>query len=76
MDKILNMVIGNPLTGIPGAIGICALAGPALTVLGGALTQIGSGVPFWTVLTQLASDPHISGFIMSLGLVVAKDHNQ
>lgn len=76
MDKILNMIIGNPLTGVPGAIGVCAMVGPALGALGAALTKIGSGAPFWTVVTDLFSDPHVAMLATSAGLVASRDHNK
>lgn len=73
--SILNMVVGNPLTGVPGALLFATQFGPVLTALGAALTSIGSGTSLWDALLTLQQDPHIIGFESGIGLMVAKDHN-
>jgi putative chitinase len=76
VGKVLDMVVGNPLTGIPGAIGVCALLGPFLHALGDALIEIGQGVSIWTVAGNFMTKPEVSTFGASIGLLAAKDHNK
>jgi putative chitinase len=75
LASILNMVVGNPLTGIPGAIGVIALLGPAVKAFGEAMIAIGSGANLWTVIGGFLTDPAVATFGTSIGLVLAKDHN-
>lgn len=72
---ILRAVLGNPLTGIPGAIGVIALIGPVLSALGAALTQIAATGDFWSPLLDLIRNPEVAAFAASFGLVAAKDNN-
>lgn len=75
LETILNMVVGNPLTGIPGAVGVCATAGPALVALGDMLIEVGAGSSFWSAGWKFIHNPNVYGLATSFGLVVAKDHN-
>ena len=75
LPSILNMVVGNPLTGIPGAVGLIATLGPAVKALGEAMIAIGSGKDLWSVLGGFVTDPSVATLGTSIGLIFAKDHN-
>jgi putative chitinase len=74
-SKVLNMVVGNPLTGVPGALLVSTQLGGVLKALGEALVGIGAGAGIIDALGGFMSDPTVAAFIGGLGLVASKDWN-
>lgn len=75
LATILNMVVGNPLTGIPGAAGFCLTLGPVLHAAGDLMMDIGSSGQLWGPLQKFATNPSVGLFGASFIGIVAKDHN-
>jgi hypothetical protein len=75
LASILNMIVGNPLTGIPGAFGFCLTLGPVLHALADLLIEVGQGQNLWAALGKFASNPACAGFGASIIGLTSKDHN-
>jgi putative chitinase len=74
--SILKTIVGNPLTSVPGVIGVLAEAGPAVSALGNAMTSLGGGGDFWSTINTFVHNPAVSIFAASVGLVFSKDYNR
>lgn len=72
---VLNMIVGNPLTGVPGVMLFLSQLGPALTSVGAAMTSVGAGASPWEALANLFQDRYVIEFFIGIGLTGAKDHN-
>lgn len=76
IGSLLSMLLGNPLTTIPGLIGVCALFGPAVQALGDALVHIGAGDDFWIVVVNFVRTPSVAMLGASIGIIFSKDFNR
>lgn len=74
--NIMSMIVGNPITGIPGLVGVCATIGPAVAALGEALVRLGAGDNFWTVVINFVRNEDVSTLAVSTGLIFSKDFNR
>lgn len=76
LPAVLNMVLGNPLTSVPGALLVTTQAGNVVHELGDVLIEIGAGGSPWTAALKFAQSPSIATFTAGVAALFAKDFNR